>query len=218
MLNNIIDTNLTLRSALIIFGSALILGFVISLVHMKTSKCSKNMAITLAILPFLVSVVICMVNGNLGTGIAVVGAFSLVRFRSLPGNSKEIAVIFFAMAVGLALGTGYIAYGAIITAIGSLLILVLSNTNFGENRKTRILRITVPEDVDYTKEFDNILKKYSTKSVLAKVKTTNLGSLFELTYLIDLSGNEKAFIDELRVKNGNLKIMLERDDYNNEEL
>ena len=218
MLNNIIDTNLTLRSALIIFGSALILGFVISLVHMKTSKCSKNMAITLAILPFLVSVVICMVNGNLGTGIAVVGAFSLVRFRSLPGNSKEIAVIFFAMAVGLALGTGYIAYGAIITAIGSLLILVLSNTNFGENRKTRILRITIPEDVDYTKEFDNILKKYSTKSVLAKVKTTNLGSLFELTYLIDLSGNEKAFIDELRVKNGNLKIMLERDDYNNEEL
>ena len=217
MFNSIIENSISLESSLIIFISALVLGFIISLVHMKSSKCSKNMAITLATLPFLVSIVIIMVNGNLGTGIAVLGAFSLVRFRSIPGNSKEIAMIFFSMAVGLALGTGYVGYAIIITIIGSLLIYILSNTKYGEN-SNKILRLTVPEDTDYTKEFNKIFNKYTTKTNLIKVKTTNLGSLFELTYEIDLKGNEKEFIDEIRTHNGNLKISIERDGINSEEL
>lgn len=218
MFNSIIDSSISLGSALTIFGSAVVLGLIISLIHMKSNKCSKNMAITLAVLPFLVSIVIIMVNGNLGTGIAVVGAFSLVRFRSIPGNSKEIAMIFFSMAVGLALGTGYVGYALIVTIIGSILVYILSNTKFGETNNTRKLRLTVPEDVDYTKEFNNIFEKYTTKHNLLKVKTTNLGSLFELTYEIDMNGNEKEFIDELRTHNGNLKVAIERDGLDNEEL
>lgn|SRR5574344_146293 len=218
MFNSIISSSITLSSALIIFVTAVILGLIISTIHMKTSKCSKNMAITLATLPFLVSVVIIMVNGNLGTGIAVLGAFSLVRFRSIPGNSKEIAMIFFAMSVGLALGTGYVGYSIVITIIGCILIYILSNTSFGENGNMRVLRIIVPEEVDYTKEFNSTFEKYTDKVILSKVKTTNLGSLFELTYLIEISGNEKDFIDDLRCHNGNLKIAIERDAYNNEEL
>ena len=218
MFNSIIESSITLNSALIIFISSIILGLVISLIHMKSDKCSKNMAITLALLPFLVSTVIIMVNGNLGTGIAVVGAFSLVRFRSIPGTSKEIAVIFFAMAVGLALGTGFVGYGIIITIIGSILLFILSNTKFGEVNKVKTLRLIVPEDIDYTKEFDKIFNRYTNKFDLIKVKTTNLGSLFELTYNIELKGNEKEFIDEIRTHNGNLKVSIERVGYNNEEL
>src|SRR5574344_507654 len=140
MFNSIISSSITLSSALIIFVTAVILGLTISTIHMKTSKCSKNMAITLATLPFLVSVVIIMVNGNLGTGIAVLGAFSLVRFRSIPGNSREITSIFFAMAVGLSLGTGYIGYAFIITVVGSLTIYLLSISSFGSKENYKILR------------------------------------------------------------------------------
>lgn len=218
MFNSIINESINLSSALIIFISALILGLIISIVHMKSSKCSKNMAITLAMLPFLVSIVIIMVNGNLGTGIAVLGAFSLVRFRSIPGTSKEIAMIFFSMAVGISLGTGFIGYGIIVTVVGSILIYILSNSKFGETKNNKILRLTVPEDIDYTKEFNNIFHKYTNNVNLIKVKTTNLGSLFELKYEIDLKGNEKEFIDELRCHNGNLKVSIERSDYENENL
>ena len=217
MFNSIINGSIDLQSSLIIFISAIVLGFIISLVHMKSGKSTKNMAITLTTLPLFVSIVIIMVNGNLGTGIAAVGAFSLVRFRSIPGNSKEISMIFFTMAVGLALGTGYVGYAVIITIIGSIIIYILSNTKFGETNN-RILRITVPEDVDYTKEFDKVFKKYTNKYNLVKVKTTNLGSLFELTYEIDTKGNDKDFIDELRTHNGNLKITIERDGIGNDEL
>ena len=217
MFNSIINGSIDIMSALIIFGSALILGLIISIIHMKSDKCSKNMAITLAVLPFLVSIVIIMVNGNLGTGIAVLGAFSLVRFRSIPGTSKEIAMIFFSMAVGISLGTGYVGYGIIITVVGSIMIYILSNTKFG-NTNNKILRLTVPEDIDYTKEFKSIFNKYTNKADLIKVKTTNLGSLFELKYEIDLKGNEKEFIDELRCHNGNLKVSIERSDYENESL
>ena len=218
MFNSIINGNLTFESSLIIFGSAIILGFIISVIHIKSSKTTKNMAITLTILPLLVSIVIIMVNGNLGTGIATLGAFSLVRFRSIPGNSKEIAMIFFSMAVGLALGTGYVGYAFIITVIGSILIYVLSNTKFGEVNNSKILRITIPEDIDYTKEFDDIFKEYTTNVEILKVKTTNLGSLFELVYNVNLKKNEKEFIDKIRTHNGNLKVSIERGDYGNEDL
>lgn len=218
MFDSIITSGLTLTNCLICFLVALVLGLLISYLHMKTSKYNKNFIMTLSVLPLLVSVVIMMVNGNLGTGIAVVGAFSLVRFRSIPGNSREIMIIFFAMAIGLALGMGYVAYAVLITLIASLFILILQKSSFGDKKKARILRITIPEELDYTSIFDDIFEKYTSGVELVKVKTTNLGSLFELDYCITLKSNEKDFIDELRSRNGNLKIILERSIDNENEL
>ena len=211
MFSSIITNNIDISSMLIIFLSSIILGIIIALMHIKTTKYSKNIAITLATLPLLVSVVIIMVNGNLGTGIAVVGAFSLVRFRSIPGNSREITSIFFAMAVGLSLGTGYIGYAFIITIVGSLSIYLLSISSFGSKENYKILRITIPEELDYTNIFDDVFLKYTKKISLDKIKTTNLGSLFELTYHVIINKNEKEFLDDLRCRNGNLKIILERE-------
>ena len=171
---------------------------------------SKNFLITLTILPLLVEVVMLMVNGSLGTSVAVLGAFSLIRFRSIEGNSKEISSIFFAMAVGLALGMGHILFAAVITAIVILLDIVLSKTPvFNLSAQPQTLEVTVPEDLDYTHAFDDVFKKYTTSAELTKVKTTNLGSMFQLTYEIALKDEklEKEFIDDLRCRNGNLDIV-----------
>ena len=152
-----------------------------------------------------------MVNGNLGTSIAIVGAFSLVRFRSLPGTSKEILSVFFAMAIGLATGMGQIAFAIIITLLVSLTQILLTKLKFGNvNEKLKILKINIPDNLDYTEVFDDIFKKYLTDYTISKVKTVNLGSLFEITYTITLKNdiNEKEFLDELRLRNSNLKIIL----------
>lgn len=190
---------------------SILLGFIIAITHKITSKYNKNFLITLSILPLLVETVIIMVNGNLGTSVAILGAFSLVRFRSLPGNSKEILSVFFSMTVGLATGMGQLLFAGIITAIGCICLFILNKIKLFEiNKQEKILKISIPENLDYTKIFDKIFEKYTTKATLEQVKTTNLGSLFELTYRITLTKdtNEKEFIDDLRVKNGNLKIML----------
>lgn len=214
MLNNIFTNtaaNIDLVSILISLGTSLILGVIIALTHKKTSKYTKNFLITLATLPILVSTVILLVNGNLGTSVAIMGAFSLVRFRSIPGSSKEILSVFFSMVIGLAIGTGYVIYAVLITIIGSLAILMFNKIKlFDKNNGERKLKIVMPEDLDYTSVFDDIFKKYTKESNLEKVKTINMGSLFELTYRIVLKDNknEKKFIDELRVRNGNLKIVL----------
>ena len=213
MLNSILSEtgDLTIWSLLICSLASLLFGFVIALVHMKTSKYTKNFLLTLIILPILVQTVIFMVNGNLGTSIAIVGAFSLVRFRSFAGTSREIVSIFFAMTIGLATGMGEILFAAIITVIVSLVIVLLKVTKFGEKgNSTKVLKVTLPENVDYTEVFDDIFSKYVTTSELNSVKTVNLGSLFELSYTVNLKDgiNEKEFIDELRCRNGNLKIIL----------
>jgi len=190
---------------------SIILGIIISLVHKYTSNYSKNFLITLAVLPILVQAIILMVSGNLGTSIAIVGAFSLVRFRSLPGTSKEILSVFFAMTIGLATGMGQLVFASIITVLVSILIIILSKTKFGDNKgSTKILKITIPDNLDYTNVFDDIFINYLDKYSLDKVKTVNLGSLFELTYLVTLKKdiNEKSFLDDLRSRNGNLKIIL----------
>ena len=200
---------LDLDKLLLCMVSAIILGIVIALVHKKTTNTSKNFIETIAILPILIAVVIMMVNGNLGTGVAVAGAFSLVRFRSVPGNSKEIMTVFFAMAIGLALGMGHIAFAIIVTIIVCIFILILNYTN--KNAKnTQSLTILIPENLDYNNLFDETLKKYTNSYKIEKIKTTNMGSLFELNYLIELKNNinTKQFIDELRIMNGNLKISL----------
>ena len=155
--------------------------------------------------------VMIMINGNLGTSIAILGAFSLIRFRSLQGRAKDLLSVFFAMMIGLACGMGHILFGAVITVIAVTAILLFSYTHFLEpNQKERVLRITIPEDMDYSEVFDEVMKKYTSRADLIAMKTINMGSLYDLTYNIRLKGGikEKDFIDELRVKNCNLKVML----------
>lgn len=212
--NSIFDTtssSLDIKSIMICSLVAVLLGLVIAFTHMITSKTSKNFLVTLTILPLLVQVVMIMVNGSLGTSIAILGAFSLIRFRSIAGNSKEISSVFFAMAIGLALGMGHIFFAAVITAIVVVIIVVLSKTNiFDLSSQPQTLQITVPEDLDYTGAFKDIFKQYASSAELVSSKTTNMGSLYQLTYDVVLkkTTNEKEFIDAIRVKNSNLKVLL----------
>lgn len=211
MLTSIYTDTITISSLGIIVLFAIILGLVIAISHKLTSKYSKNFLITLSLLPLLVSIIIIMVNGNLGTSVAVLGAFSLVRFRSVPGNSKEIASIFAAMAIGLALGMGQVIFAIGATIVIVLITVLLSKTKiFDESKQEKKLLITIPENIDYTDVFDDIFKKYKVDATLEKTKTTNMGSMFELTYVVKFNDNinEKAFIDDIRVRNGNLKVAL----------
>jgi len=208
---NSTSSNIELWTILVCTLVSLSLGVIVAYTHKKTSKYSKNFLITLAILPVLVQTIMIMVNGNLGTSVAIVGAFSLVRFRSIPGTSKEILSVFFAMAIGLATGMGHVFFACIITILISLSIVLFSKINlFDLNPNTKMLKIVIPENLDYTNMFDDIFDNYVKEYKLEKVKMTNMGSLFELSYRITLKKeiNEKEFIDELRIKNGNLKIIL----------
>ena len=213
MFNSVINGNLTLMSSSICIICSIILGLIISLVYMKTSRYSKNYIITLAIFPILVSTVMIMVNGNLGTGIAIAGAFSLVRFRSMPGNSKEIMSVFFAMTIGISIGAGYVFFATLITITVALMIILFYFINFGEDKnKYKVLDIVVPETLDYDNIFDEVFNKYANKCELLRIKTTNLGSLYELRYNVTLKEGckEKEFIDSIRVRNGNLKVSMHK--------
>lgn len=213
MFESIFTTELTIYSVLLSIIVSLLLGMFVACVHMKTTKYTKNFVITLSILPILVQIVMMMVNGNLGTSVAVLGAFSLIRFRSIPGNSREITSIFFAMAIGLATGMGQLLLAILLTLIVGIILVVLSKTSFGESKdKEHILKITIPENLDYMEIFDDIFESYTKKASLYHVKTTNMGSLYELAYEIILKDEkeQKQMIDEIRVRNGNLRIVLER--------
>lgn len=204
-------SSVELWSILVCTLVSIVLGGVVACVHKKTSKYSKNFLVTLAVLPVLVQTVMIMVNGNLGTSVAIVGAFSLVRFRSIPGTSKEILSVFFAMSIGLATGMGHVFFAILVTAIVALAILLFSKLKlFDVSPNTKMLKITIPENLDYTNMFDEVFEKFTKESKLERVKTTNMGSLFELSYRITFKDaiNEKEFLDEIRVKNGNLKIIL----------
>ena len=209
MFNSILGNNLTLINFLICIITSFVLGLIVAFVHAKTNRTNKNFLSTLVVLPALVTIVILLINGNLGTAVAVGGAFSIIRFRSIPGTSKEILSVFFAMAIGLSVGTGYIAYAILFTIISSIIIMILNTFKFGEE-KSKILKISIPENLDYTEIFDEIFKEFLDNYELTSTKTTNIGSLFELTYLVNTKKNinEKEFIDKIRVKNGNLKISL----------
>ena len=216
-------TGITLQVFLICIGAALALGAVMALVYCFRTPHSTSFVVTLALLPATVAVVIMMVNGNLGAGVAVAGAFSLVRFRSTPGTAKEIGAIFMSMAVGLACGMGYPGFGMIFAGIMCAVTLLYALVGFGGQRDAglrRVLRITVPEDLDYPTVFDDLLEKYTSKATLTDVKTTNLGSLNRLTYELKLrkSGTEKQFIDELRCRNGNLEISMSLQPTDNREI
>ena len=214
MFNSLFDiaaTGLDIKTALICAGASLLLGFAIAITHMKTSQTTKGFLITLTVLPLLVMAVMIMINGNLGTSIAILGAFSLIRFRSIQGHAKDLLSVFFAMMVGLALGMGHLLFAAVITAIGIIAILFFSYTHILEpDAKARVLKIVIPEDLDYDDVFAEIFKKYTSKAKLIETKTMNMGSLYKLTYDIKLRHGikEKEFLDEIRVKNCNLKVLL----------
>ncbi len=214
MFNSIFDptvTGLSITNALIAAGVAICLGMTIAITHMKTSRTSKGFLVTLATLPLLVMAVMIMINGNLGTSIAILGAFSLIRFRSIEGNAKELLSIFFAMMIGLACGMGHVLFAVVMTAVAIVAIVLFSFTPFLEpNKHNRILKVVIPEDLDYEEVFDEIFKKYCKNAELVKMKTMNMGSLYKLTYDVTMKHNvkEKAFLDEIRVKNCNLKVLL----------
>lgn len=212
MLKSIINGSLTLDILLILIIFGIILGFIVAIVHKITGKYNKNYLITVSILPVIIEAIMLMVNGSLGTGIAVAGAFSLVRFRSMPGTSKEMLTIFLSMTIGLILGMGYVFYASILTLISSIFIILFANIKIFDNNKDKILKITIPENLDYTDVFNNEFNKYLNKFEIIQVKTTNMGSLFEITYLVNVKSdiNEKEFLDDLRIKNGNLKIILSK--------
>ena len=187
---------------------ALVLGGVIALVSRKTNNGSDSLFGALIFLPFLVQLVIMLVNGSVGTGVAVMGAFSLIRFRSAPGSAQDIAVIFLAMTVGLACGMGYIGLAILATLVVCGISLIRSRLPGGTGASDRDLKITIPEDMDYTDLFDDLFARYTTQHTLTSVKTANMGSLYNLKYRVrlrDIKG-EKAFLDDLRCRNGNLEI------------
>lgn len=192
-------------------AAALLLGIVIAVIYKFSGAHIGSFAVILAIMPLLVTAVIMIVNGNLGTSVAVLGAFGLVRFRSAPGTAREIGFIFFSMAVGLATGMGFLSLAVLITVVIGLTILFLEKIHFDLGVSTeRELRITIPEDMNYTGIFDDLFQAYTKYAHLERVKTTNMGTMYELSYRIELRNmeKEKEFIDELRCRNGNLSIIL----------
>jgi len=204
-------SSLTLGGFLICVAAALVIGAAFAYAYTYHSNYTKSFVVTLALLPSVVTIIIMMVSGSIGAGVAVAGSFSLVRFRSVPGTAKEICAIFIAMATGLATGMGYIAFAVIFTFVMSTAWILYFRSGFGENKNDGILktlRITIPEDLDYSGVFDDIFSEYTDRWRLLSAKTTNMGSLYKLTYEIVLrEGNkEKEFIDKLRCRNGNLEI------------
>ena len=214
MLKSVIGTELTLTAFFICTAVSLVLGIATALVSMFKSRSTQGFAITLAVLPAAVQLVIMLVNGNIGAGVAIAGAFSLVRFRSAPGTAREIVSVFLAMAIGLATGMGYVVTAAVFFAVTAAVIVLLGVCNFGTvSDSERILKITIPENLDYDGLFDSVFAKYLKKCSLEKVKTTGMGTLYELQYSIVLNGDcvKKEFIDELRCLNGNLSIVCCKD-------
>jgi uncharacterized membrane protein YhiD involved in acid resistance len=190
-------------------GTSIVLGVALALLYMYKNKYTQSFVVTLAMLPVVVQLVITLVNGNLGAGVAVAGTFSLVRFRSAPGTAKEIIMIFLAMAIGLATGMGYALLAVIFFVISALFLLVLTLSNFGAGKENeRELKITIAESLDYEGLFDDLLDKYTSSYELDKVKTSNMGTLYELQYRVVLKddGVPKEFMDALRCRNGNLNI------------
>lgn len=222
MLNSILTTNtFNIKTFLICIICSLVLGAIIAGVHNLYHCSSKGFVVTLALLPAMVQMVIMIVNGNLGTGVAVMGAFGLVRFRSIPGSAKEISSIFLSMAVGLATGMGYLTAAALFVLIISCISILYNFTSFLEPKhKEKDLKIVIPEGLDYTDVFDDLFEKYTKKHELIRVKTANMGSLYKLNYRITLinQSDEKTFIDELRCRNGNLEISCGRVAFGSDEL
>lgn len=212
------SSTLTLATVATVTIASIVLGLIISLVYLKTNKNGNNhgFIITLIMLPLVISIIIMLVGNNVARAFSLAGAFSIIRFRSAPGDPKDISYVLFTLAIGLACGMGYVGYGAIFTAVLSLLMLVIYFTNFGISKtKNMQLKIVVPEDLNYEDAFDEVLNKYTANWKIENIKTKDFGALYELTYKLDMKSgsNKKEFIDELRCRNGNLKINLALDNF-----
>jgi hypothetical protein len=205
--------DIPLQSFLLCSAVSLVLGLLAASVYMFRASYNKGFIVTLALLPTMVQLVIMLVNGNLGAGLAVMGAFALVRFRSIPGSARDIVAVFFSMAIGLATGMGFLGIATVFTLVVGCATIIYTLVPFGEPRDgLRQLRVTIPETLDYDEIFTPILERHTRKHDLIRMKTTNLGSLYRLTYEVILKKdvNHKALIDELRTRNGNLEITLGR--------
>lgn len=218
-----ITNTITVTDFLLCIFVSLLIGLFLSIVYTYKSRYTRSFVITLAILPAVVCVVIMMVNGNVGAGVAVAGAFSLVRFRSAPGTAKEIGTIFLAMGAGLIAGMGYLGFAVLFILVLGLCMFLFQAFSFGITRKPcldKTLRITIPEDLNYSEVFIDLMEKYTSYYELIQVKTTNMGSLFKLTYNVTLKdiSLEKEFIDAMRCRNGNLEICMARQEVNTLEL
>lgn len=217
LFKGLFDSDLTvvisITDFLLCLGVSIVLGLVMAFGYMYRTRYTKSFVVTLALLPAVVCVVIMMVNGNVGTGVAVAGAFSLVRFRSVPGTAKEIGTLFLAMGAGLIAGMGYLGFALLFTMILCAMFLLYQRLDFGSKKNAaayKTLGITIPESLDYTGVFENIFSEYAVSCELVRVKTTNMGSLFQLTYNVQLrdADREKELIDKLRLRNGNLEITI----------
>ena len=219
LFKGLFDTDLTtvisVTDFLLCLGCSLVLGLVMAFAYMYRTRYTKSFVITLALLPAVVCVVIMLVNGNVGTGVAVAGAFSLVRFRSVPGTAKEICTLFLAMGAGLIAGMGYLGFAVLFTVIMCVFFVLYNCLDFGAKKNAatfKTFNITIPEDLDYTGVFDDIFAEYTRSHDLVRVKTTNMGSMFKLTYNVELTDatREKEMIDKLRCRNGNLEIAVSK--------
>lgn len=214
MFKGVFDSDVTaiisVTDFILCLGVSLVLGLVLALAYMYRTRYTKSFVVTLALLPAVVCIIIMLVNGNIGAGVAVAGAFGLVRFRSAPGTAKEICTLFLAMGAGLIAGMGYLGFAALFTVVMCAMFLLYNRLDLGakKNAAYKTLSITIPEDLDYTGVFDDIFEAYTTHHDLIRVKTANMGSMFRLTYNITLrdAAKEKEMIDKLRCRNGNLEI------------
>ena len=207
--NSILSSEVSFLSLLICLLCAVILGIFTSLIFSYKHPNSKSFSLTLVLLPVAMTMITMVINGNLGVAVAVAGGFTLVRFRSIAGNGRDISAVFIVMALGVILGMGYIAVAAVFFIFIALSVLILTKVNFGENSSQKLLKITIPEDYNYDNLFDDVFEKYGIKAEIEKIKTTNMGTLIDVTYRITVkNGVTKEMLDDLRAKNGNLSIMV----------
>lgn len=223
LFGSIFSEGITPQTVFICIGLAFVIGVVFATMCYFKTRSSKSFFVTVAMMPATVAMVIMLVNGQIGIGVAVAGAFSLVRFRSAAGTAKEICIIFVSMATGLACGIGYVAYAAIFAVICGLLLMLAGYLKVWEPRvsdKDRVLKVTIPENLDYQEVFKDLFDEYTVEVEMLRVKTINMGSMFRLTYRVKFkeASKEKEFIDKLRCRNGNLEVALEREEFTAQEL
>jgi len=216
------QTSVTLTPVLAfeVLGIALLLGIIVSVTYIFSSRrggYSQNFMLTLVVFPAIISMIILLVGNNIVGAFSLAGAFSLIRFRSAPGNPKDVAYVFLTLAAGFAAGLGFFTYAVIFTVIICGVMFILTKTGFAEDKKSsKKLRVKIPEDLNYTNALDDIFSKYTKYFRLTKTKTAELGSVYELSYMVEFKkeADEKAFIDELRCRNGNLPIVLTENEDN----
>ncbi|MDO5439603.1 MAG: DUF4956 domain-containing protein [Erysipelotrichaceae bacterium] len=210
LFGSIFSTSTTVTEFLIALVASMAMGLIISFFYMYKNQHSKSFATALVIMPAAVTMVIMLVNGNIGAGLGVAGSFSLMKFRSAQANAKDLICVFLCVAVGLCCGMGYIVIAAVFLFLVLLVSFVLAAVNFGEDKNERILRVTVPEDLNYSEEFADVFEKYTSRNEMISIKTSNLGSLYKCEYAVTLKdpADPKSFLDELRTRNGNLEVAL----------